>query len=166
MSGNGPAQALAVGSSTEPNHTTCIDPRTTSVFCKEDETAWLEAVSRLIADRKFDVIDPLPLSEYLADMAKRDRREVKRRLAVLLAHLLKWEFQPAKRTKSWEKTIANQRAELDDIFESATLRQHADDVLNSAYRRSVRSASIETGLPESSFPAWCPYQFDQIMGRA
>jgi hypothetical protein len=165
MSGNGPTQAPAITSSTEANLTTCIDPRATSAFYVEDETGWLEAVSRLISDRKFDAIDPLPLSEYLADMAKRDRREVKRRLAVLLANLLKWDFQPAKRTKSWEKSIADQRAELDDLLESGTLRQHADHVLDSAYRRAVQSSSIETGLAESTFPAVCPYSFSELLAE-
>ena len=166
MSGNGPAHAPAVASPPEVDQNSSMDPQATATYYLEDETGWLEAVSQLISDRRFDAIDPAPLSEYLADMAKRDRREVKSRLSVLLAHLLKWDHQPEKRTKSWAKTIADQRAELEDIFESGTLRQHADEVLNSAYRRSVRSAVIETGLPESAFPAVCPYGFDRIMDRA
>ena len=166
MSGNGPVHAPAVASPPEAERGTRIDPRATAAFYLEDETGWLEAVSSLISERRYDAIDPAPLIEYLADMARRDRREVKSRLAVLLAHLLKWDHQPAKRSESWEKTIADQRAELEDIFESGTLRHHADDVLDLAYRRAVRTASIETGLPESAFPTVCPYGFDHIIGRA
>ncbi|MBX6314645.1 MAG: DUF29 family protein [Isosphaeraceae bacterium] len=44
-------------------------------------------------------------SEYLSDITRRDRREVESRLAVLIAHLLKWTYQPRRRTRSWRATI-------------------------------------------------------------
>ena len=69
----------------------------------EDETAWLELTSRLVAEGRFHEVDAASLSEYLSDMAIRDRREVMSRLAVLLTHLLKWDHQPAKRTASWPR---------------------------------------------------------------
>ena len=56
------------------------------------------------------------LSEYLADMARRDRREVFSRLVVLLSHLLKWEHQPEKRSGSWRGTILEQRRELRQLL--------------------------------------------------
>src|SRR5262245_40195193 len=74
-----------------------------------DETAWLEQMSKLAAERRFNKMDHEHLSEYLSDMAIRDRREVKSRLTTLLAHLLKWEFQPKKRTNSWRGTILVQQ---------------------------------------------------------
>jgi len=131
----------------------------------EDETAWLELTSRLVAERRFDEVDADSLSEYLSDMATRDRREAKSRLVVLLAHLLKWEHQPSKRSASWESTIATQRGELGDLLESRTLRLHATTILEQAYRRAVLQATIQTGLPESTFPATCPYDLDAILGE-
>ena len=59
---------------------------------------------------------------YLADMAKRDKREVSNRLRMLLVHLLKWEYQPRKRSRSWEGTILTQRYELQALLESRTLK--------------------------------------------
>src|SRR5438132_5971151 len=77
-----------------------------------DETAWLEAMSALASEGRFTEMDFAHLSEYLTDMANRDRREVFSRLVVLLAHLVKWEHQADRRSGSWRGTIREQRREL------------------------------------------------------
>src|SRR5437762_265465 len=64
------------------------------VLYERDETAWLEAMADLIRTGRLDEVDYPNLAEYLADMARRDRREVDSRLVVLLAHVLKWVHQP------------------------------------------------------------------------
>src|SRR5438552_2938743 len=91
-----------------------------SVLYEQDETAWLEAMSNLAAEGRHAEIDYHNLSEYLADMAKRDRREVASRLVVLLTHLLKWEYQPDHRSGSWHGTILEQRRELRKLLDSGT----------------------------------------------
>src|SRR5258708_889931 len=83
-----------------------------SALYMDDETAWLEAMAALIRRRDFARLDLDNLSEYLTDMAARDRREVRSRLVLLLSHLLKWDYQPEKRSGSWRATILNQRQEL------------------------------------------------------
>lgn len=130
-----------------------------------DETAWLEIMARLIAERRFGELDYEHLHEFLTDMARRDRREVLSRLKKLLLHLLKWEHQPDHRSNSWVKTIEDQRQELRDLLESGTLRNHAQDVLAKAYERAVKLASIETGLSESTFPQACPLTLEDILER-
>ncbi|ULP74194.1 hypothetical protein BDGGKGIB_03857 [Nodularia sphaerocarpa UHCC 0038] len=65
---------------------------------------------------------------------------------VLLAHLLKWQHQPAKRSISWFTTIANQRDDLQDLLaEKPSLQQYIPDILPKAYRNARREASAETG---------------------
>src|SRR5258708_1548102 len=86
-----------------------------------DETAWLEQMAQLAASGATGEMDFEHLSEYLTDMAKRDKREVVSRLVVLLVHLLKWERQPDKRSRSWELTIREQREELAELAESGVL---------------------------------------------
>src|SRR5215207_9873105 len=83
-----------------------------------DETAWLEQTARHVAEGRWDEVDRENLSEYLIDMATRDRREVMSRLVVLLTHLLKWDHQGERRTGSWQATIAFQRFELQQLLES------------------------------------------------
>ncbi len=129
----------------------------------EDETAWLERTSRLVKERRFKELDWKNLSEYLSDMARRDRREVLSRLTTLLSHRLKWDYQPRKRSKSWKLTILEQQRELEFDFESQTLRNHAQDVLGKAYGKAVRLAASETELPADRFPPECPYTLDGLL---
>ena len=77
-----------------------------------DETAWLDAMAELIGEKRFDELDYAHLKEFLEDMATRDRREVKSRLRVLLAHILKWVYQKEMRTPSWENTVNTQQDDL------------------------------------------------------
>ncbi len=129
----------------------------------QDETAWLEQMARLVGEHRYDELDYENLKEYLLDMARRDKREVLSRLTVLLAHLLKWQYQPEQRSRSWEATISLQRQELDDLLESQTLLQYAQEALDRAYARAVKQAAIETGLSRDAFPAANPYALDAIL---
>src|SRR5438309_1982976 len=110
-----------------------------------DETAWLEAMSQLIGEGRFQELDYAHLSEYLADMARRDKREVVSRLSVLIAHRLKWDHQPRRRSRSWRTTIEVQRQELAGLLESGTLHNHAVESLHKAFHNAVRQVVMETG---------------------
>ncbi len=142
---------------------TTTEPLALAVLFERDETAWLEAMSSLAADGRYAEMDHANLSEYLADMAKRDRREVASRLATLLIHLLKWEHQPERRSGSWEGTILEQRRELRKLLESGTLHNHAVAVLAEAYADARKQAAAETGLPRATFPAECPWDLDGLL---
>ncbi len=137
-------------------------PATPSLY-EQDETAWLEQTAGLVAQRRFAEIDHHHLGEYLADMARRDRREVLSRLVVLMAHVLKGEHQPEQRTRSWEATILHQRQELQDLLESGTLRNHAREVLARAYERAVGQAAVEMGVEEGTLPAACPWPLEELV---
>lgn len=128
-----------------------------------DETAWLDATAELVRAGRLDLIDSASLAEYLTDMARRDRNEVTSRLVVLLMHLLKWAHQPERRSGSWQATILEQQDELEGEAGSGVLRNHADEVLPTAYEKAVRRAAAETGLPATTFPAECPYTLDQLL---
>jgi hypothetical protein len=132
---------------------------------EQDETAWLEANADLIERGRWAEVDCHHLAEYLADMARRDRREVESRLTVLLAHLLKWEQQPQRRSGSWKATIIEQRQELEGLVSQGVLHNHAETVLTTMYHKAVERASAETGLAKESFPTACPYNLDQLLGE-
>ena len=136
------------------------------VLYERDETAWLEAMSALVAAGRLAEMDHSNLSEYLADMAKQDRREVYRRLVVLLAHLLKKEHQPSHRSGSWRGTIREQRRELRQLLESGTLQNHAELVLSDAYAEARRQAADETELDLSEFLVENAWGLDAVVGEA
>jgi len=129
---------------------------------EQDETAWLECMAGLAATRCYQEMDYPHLSEFLADMAKRDRREVFSRLVVLMSHLLKWEYQMENRSGSWRGTIREQQRELRMLLESGTLKNHANLVLNDAYAESRRQAADETELPLEVFPPGNKWNLDEL----
>jgi hypothetical protein len=134
-----------------------------SQLYEADETAWLEAMAELIQQARWDELDYAHLGEYLSDMARRDRREVKSRLTTLLAHVLKWVHQPDHRSRSWRGTIITQRQELSDLAAGGVLRNHAEAVLADAYAEAVERTAAETGLAAESFPDECPYTLEQLL---
>ncbi len=144
---------------------TCIEMRAASLYdlYEADEVAWLDEMSRLAAENRTVEMDLVHLSEYLSDMASRDRREVKSRLAVLLTHLLKREFQPDRRSGSWQSTLIEQRSEILDIVSSRTLYNHGMAVLDDAYLIARRRAAAETELPITAFPVTCGWTLDEII---
>jgi len=130
-----------------------------------DETAWLEIMAVLVEEGRFEELDAIHLSEFLTDMARRDRREVFSRLVVLMTHLLKWEFQQDKRSGSWESTIMQQRLEVRLLLESKTLRNHAVEILNDAYDEARSQAVKETGLEPEAFPQTCPFTIAELIAK-
>ncbi|MEX0700520.1 MAG: DUF29 domain-containing protein [Planctomycetales bacterium] len=142
---------------------TTTQARSLRVLYQQDETAWLEAMAELLRLGRLDEVDYPNLAEYLADMARRDRREVENRLIVLLAHALKWACQPDRRSGSWKSTIIEQRQELEGLASRGVLRNHAEAVLADMHRKAVERAAAETGLPAETFPEVCPYTLDQLL---
>ena len=125
-----------------------------------DEHEWLLHQAAALVDGRMAEIDRDNLAEYLTDMAKRDVREVVSRLAVLLMHLLKYQHQPGKASRSWLHTIEVQQGEINEIFaDSPTLRRKASDKFNQAYDKARRLAAAETGLGIQTFPEACRWSF-------
>ena len=130
---------------------------------EQDETAWLDTMSELIRLGRFDEVDYPNLAEYLADMARRDRREVESRLTTLITHLLKWSHQPDRRSGSWRATIVEQRQELEGLVGQGVLRNHAEAMIEDAYHKAIERAVAETGLPAETFPAVCSYTLNWLL---
>src|SRR2546428_8394463 len=112
-----------------------------SALYERDETAWLETMSALAAEGRYTDMDFPNLSEYLADMAKRDRREVFSRLVVLLSHLLKWEHQPEGRSGSWRGPIPEPRRGMRQTLGRGQRRAHPPSGRADAYAAARRPAS-------------------------
>ncbi len=145
--------------------TKALKPPVSNLY-DQDFAAWTHETARLLRQRRFEEIDIEHAAEELEDMGASQKHEVHSRLRVLTIHLLKWKYQSQKRSRSWHSTIATQRAELDDVFgRSPSLRGNLSRSVAEVYSRSVELASIETGLPEDTFPHECPFTAEQIMDR-
>jgi hypothetical protein len=125
---------------------------------------WTLHNADLIRQQKFAEVDIEHVAEEIESMGNRDRRELINRLAVLIAHLLKWEYQPNKRSKSWKLTIKEQRIKVLQLLEeSPSLKHQLALKFNAAYEQAIVMAEIETGLEESAFPKESPFNLDQCL---
>lgn len=138
----------------------------TQSLYNKDFYAWTIETIHSLKIKAFDQLDIEHLTEELEGMSAKQRQELRNRLAILLMHLLKWQFQPEMQSKSWEKTIKTQRIDIGFLMEdSPSLKHYVNDLLLKAYKKAVVMASNETGLSESVFPINQPYTLDQILNE-
>jgi hypothetical protein len=129
-----------------------------------DFYAWANEQAALLRAGRLTEADIENIAEEIESIGRGEKRELINLLAVLLTHLLKWQYQPAFRGNSWRLTIEEQRYRMDDhLGDNPSLKSQLDQALRTAYRSAANEASIETGLARSSFPAECPYSYEQVM---
>lgn len=129
-----------------------------------DVVAWANEQAQLIRDKKFALLDCKNIAEEIEDVGKSEKRELASRMAVLLAHLLKWQFQPERQCKSWSQTINDQRVELDyHLDENPSLRTNLDDEkwLKMVWAKATSHARQETNL--DCFPASFPWKMADVL---
>ncbi|ABC24364.1 DUF29 domain-containing protein [Rhodospirillum rubrum] len=131
---------------------------------ERDFYAWTREQAALLRSGQLSSADIDHIAEEIESMGRAEKRELVARLAVLLLHLLKWQFQPTHRGASWRLSIANTRDELADLLaDNPSLTAQIDAAVGSAYRRARRQAAAETGYGESAFPDLCPYRLAEMM---
>ena len=129
-----------------------------------DHDAWALHQAALLRAGQLSALDVEHIADELEEIMGNNRREMHRRFRVLIGHLLKWQFQPEKRTSSWRSTIRNQRNDIEDmIAENPSLKRLIPEKIASAYPKAVALASDETGFPKKTFPAACPYTEAEIL---
>jgi hypothetical protein len=130
-----------------------------------DLLAWADRQAAHLRAGELERLDVEHLIEELEAMAAKLRRELKNRLRILLAHLLKWQAQPKRRSRSCAATITEQRDQIAALLEeSPSLGQDLEEAALSVYPRAVRLAAIETGRSRDSFPPELPYGAAEILG--
>ena len=139
-------------------------PMSASSSYDQDYCLWFADQARLLRARTWQQIDVEHLAEELEDMGKREKRALRSRTVVLLAHLLKYEFQPQHRSPSWNGTIREQRKQLAGLLsDSPSLKAQLTDDLQDSYVSARMLAAGETGLSEATFPENCPFSIDQLL---
>jgi len=129
-----------------------------------DFFAWANEQAALLRAGRLPDADIANIAEEIESMGRSERNQLTNRLAALLAHLLKWQFQPGLRGNSWRLTIREQRRRADRVLDqNPSLRPALPAILAEAYGDAMLIAERETGLPEDTFPTDCPWTFDQAM---
>lgn len=129
-----------------------------------DVVAWAHEQAKLLRTGQLSALDIEHIAEEIESMSASERRELRNRLKVLLQHLLKWEFQPERRSSGWLATMLEQRESIEEVLkESPSLKATMPENLMLAYPSAVRLTSKETSLSARLFPKECPYTLADVM---
>jgi hypothetical protein len=135
----------------------------TSTLYDQDFYAWLGNNANLLREGRLDAIDAVHLAEELEDMGRSQKRAIASHRRVLLSHLLKWHYQPDRRSVFWRLSIRNARDQIEAIVDdSPSLRRELPEVLSRAYQKARKYAADETELPLETFPGQMPFSTERV----
>ena len=131
---------------------------------EKDVVAWAMEQAALLRSGQLSALDIEHIAEEIEDVGKSEKRELASRMAVLLAHLLKWQYQPGRRGSSWSRTIKEQRKAIAAAMrQTPSLKASLSDAdwLAGTWSDAVTKAVEETGL--DNFPEDCPWSMEQVL---
>ncbi len=137
-----------------------------------DYHAWANRQIDALSAGRFADLDIAHLLEELRDMGRSERNELENRLVILLAHLLKWQFQYGRLSErwkefkgdSWRSTIVEQRDRIAKrLDKSPGLTSGLSGLIEEIYSDAAGLAAKETGIGINCFPSVCPYTQEQIL---
>lgn len=125
---------------------------------------WTQEQAKLLSLGKWEMLDVVNLVEEIESLGKQQKQELRNRLGILIGHLLKWDYQPAFRSKSWKATIREQRNEVLDILqENPSLNPYLNEGIQKGFRQGINLVVRETPLDYNNLPTECPYTVTQIL---
>jgi hypothetical protein len=129
-----------------------------------DFYAWTQAQASALRTKDLAALDLERVAEEIESIGMDEKHAISQQLQRLLHHLLKWQYQPTHRTRSWQISIDQARDRIADVLErSHSLQTYPAQRLALAYRRARRDAITVTGLPALTFPEVCPWSLEQLL---
>lgn len=129
-----------------------------------DFYAWTQTQAAALAAGHVSELDLANLAEEIESLGNRERKELRSYLEGVLLHLLKWRYQPQRRTRNWQNSIGHGRDRIPlCLEESPSLAPKLPELLSQAYRLARRGAARQTRLPLGTFPETCEWMVEQVM---
>jgi len=114
---------------------------------EQDFYAWTQEQSELLRLGQWQGLDIENLVEEILSLGRLQKQELRNRLGILIGHLLKWDYQPELRSKSWRATICEQRDEILEILqENPSLKPYLDEAVQKGFRQGINLVLKETPL--------------------
>ncbi len=129
-----------------------------------DFYAWTQQQSQLLSLGEWHSLDIKNLVEEIQSLGKQQKQELRNHLGILIGHLLKWEFQPELRGKSWRATIREQRTRIQfHLKENLSLKSYLDQAIIDGYEIALALVVRETLFDYPDLPLSCSYGIAQIL---
>ncbi|MGR3808568.1 protein of unknown function DUF29 [Pasteurella testudinis DSM 23072] len=137
-----------------------------SITYNTDYYGWIKEQTKLLKAGALDRLDIENLTEEMESMGRKELSELRNRLRILIAHLLKWKYQPSYRGQSWSRTIVEQRFCIEDLIEDSPSLKHEISVegfIDKVWKKAVDLAARETGLTAPTFPKTAIWTLEEIL---
>jgi len=129
-----------------------------------DFFGWTIDQARILREKNWQALDITNLIEEIESLGRQERRELENRLGLLVGHLLKWQYQPEKRSRSWKITIRSQRQEIAKLLaDNPSLQPYLLEALLRCYSIGINLVLSETPLKLKDLPVECPYMITQVL---
>ena len=133
---------------------------------ERDFYSWLAEQARLVRDGHWQAIDRENLAREIDALAQEQFNKLAGAMHVLLTHLLKWDHAAIRRSRGRSQSVQAQRqAVVDVLARNPGLTSRIPEAIAHCYRKARAEAASDVGLDEASFPAKCPYEWDEIVAR-
>jgi len=135
-----------------------------STLYDQDFYMWLQDTANLLRIGALEKLDIPNLIEEIESMGRSEKNALKSNLIVVLLHLLKYAYQPERRSDSWTNSITEHRIRIEVELESSpSLKPYLEEVYSSCYSKARRLATSETGLPISTFPIESAWSISDVL---
>lgn len=132
---------------------------TIKLLYKTDFNLWLRETVNLLRKGEVEKLDIENLAEEIEDIGNNRKDALESNLIRVLQYLLKWKYQPQKRTNSWKASITEHSLRLNKALKkSPSLKPYFQDVFGECYQDARLITSQETGLDICIFPETCPFE--------
>jgi len=132
-----------------------------------DFYSWSQEQGRLVREGRWNEVDRENVAEEIESLGREQFNKLESAFRVLIMHMLKWDHQPERRSRSWSVTIATQRVELEDVLaDNPGLKPRINEAIARGYRKARLEAANETELGFKTFPETSPYSFEDITSRS
>ena len=126
-----------------------------SIAYDKDFYGWVNEQAELLRTGALNQLDIENLIEEVESMGRSELSALRNRLKILIAHLLKWKYQPTYQGRSWALTIKGQRNDLKDLLDdspSLKYKMRQNVFIKRAWKSAVIDVAKETGFDEKIFP--------------
>ena len=135
-----------------------------STLYDRDYYLWLRETVRQLQAGDLSQLDLKNLIEEIDSLGKREKRAIESNLIIVILHLLKWYYQPQKRSSSWRSSIREHRRRVERLLtDSPSLKNYLLEILEDCYLAAKKQVSDETGLSVDAFPPECPFTLTQTL---
>jgi hypothetical protein len=137
-----------------------------AILYAEDIYAWARTTAALIRAGKWDEVDAALVAEEVEDVAASTYRAVSSAVYQILVHLLKWRYQPRRRSRSWQVSLVEHRNRVPrGVRQMRSLATQIPAMIEAEYPAACHKASVQTGLPLTTFPETCPWTEPQVLSQ-